>query len=112
MESDLDPAADSGPLPTGRWTHSYEEDVGDVQVYRRSETFLFPPSRRGRETLAFGEGGQLTNSTPGPDDRARHSSGSVTALGRNRFRLRTGESAGSDIEVVEVAPDALRIRRL
>lgn len=108
----MDPDAQPDALPTGSWTHSYEEDAGDVQVYRRSEAFAFPPSRRGRETLAFGDGGRMTNSTPGPDDRPQRSSGTVTALGRNRFRLQAGNGAGMQIEVVEATPDALRIRRL
>ena len=40
----------------GSWTHSFEEDQGDVLVYRPTHAFAFPPARRGRETLEFGEG--------------------------------------------------------
>lgn len=108
----MEPTAQPDALLTGSWTHSYEEDVGDVQVYRRSDAFEFPPSRRGRETLTFGDRGQMTNSTPGPDDRPQRSSGTVKPLGRNRFSLQAGEGAGTEIEVVEATPDALRIRRL
>ena len=99
------------PNLLGSWTHSYEEDEGDVQVYRRSDAFAFPPSRRGRETLRFDPGGQVTNSLPGPDDRQRHSSATVTALGMNRYRFEGGVAAGTVIEVVEVTPETLRLRR-
>lgn len=94
----------------GSWTHSYEEDEGEVQVYRRSDSFAFPASRRGRETLSFGTGGQMSNSMPGPDDRQQHSSGTVTGLGMNRYRFDGGADPGKVIEVVSAAPDRLCLR--
>jgi hypothetical protein len=51
------------------WAHSFEEDEGDIQVYRPRDTFPFPPSRRGRETLVFDPAGQAMSGMPGPDDR-------------------------------------------
>ena len=91
----------------GSWTHSFEEDQGDVLVYRPTHSFAFPPAR-GRETLEFGEGGELTERMPGPDDRPRDTTGSWTALGMNRFRL--GDAMGRVIEVVEHTPSILKIR--
>lgn len=91
----------------GSWAHSHEEDQGDVLVYRPTDSFAFPPAR-GRETLVFGEGGALTQHTPGPDDRPRETAGSLTPLGMNRFRL----GSGQDIEVVEHTPEILRIRKI
>lgn len=96
----------------GSWTHSSEEDQGDILVYRPTDSFAFPPAR-GRETLVFGEGGELTEQTPGPDDRPRDSGGNWTALGMNQFRLEGSvEAAGRVIEVVEHTPEVLKIRKV
>ena len=97
----------------GSWTHSFEEDQGDVLVYRPTHSFAFPPARRGRETLEFGEGSTLTERTPGPDDRPRDTGGRWTALGMNRFRL-GGTASAPDrvIEVVEQTPAILKIRQV
>ena len=91
---------------SGTWAHSFEEDEGDVQVYRPHDTFPFPPSRQGRETLDFRGAGQVVSGMPGADDRQVRSAASVTALGMNRFRL--GDARV--IEVLEAGPDVLRIR--
>lgn len=96
----------------GSWTHSFEEDQGDVLVYRPTHAFAFPPAR-GRETLEFGDGGELIERTPGPDDRPRDTAGSWTALGMNRFRLGgTADTSGRVIEVLEHTPSILKIRRI
>lgn len=90
----------------GSWMHSFEEDEGDVQVYRPGASFAFPPSRRGRETLDFQQAGQVVTGMPGPDDRPMHSASGMTALGMNRFRL--GDSRV--IEVIESSPEVLKVR--
>lgn len=104
---------DHGSVPlSGSWTRSFEEDDGDIQVYRPTDTFTFPPSRGGREVLEFGEGGNLTEWTSGPDDRPRSTAGRWTALGMNRFRLEGGGGGPSRvIEVVEHTPEILKIRK-
>lgn len=91
---------------SGSWTHSFEEDEGAVQVYRPSNSFAFPPSRRGRETLDFSQTGQVVTGTPGPDDRHQHAGASLTSLGMNRFRI--GDARV--IEVVESGPDVLKVK--
>jgi len=91
-----------------RWLHSFEEDEGDVQVYRPADSFDFPPSRRGRETLDFGMPGQVMTGMPGPDDRTRSTRSNLVALGANRYRL----GGGQVIEVVEVSPQSLKLRFL
>jgi hypothetical protein len=102
---------DQGSTPLrGSWTHSFEEDSGDIQVYRPTDSFTFPPSRRGREVLEFGEGGNLTEWAPGPDDRPRSKAGRWTPLGMNRFRLEGAEVSSRIIEVVEQTPEILKIR--
>ena len=95
----------------GNWTHSYEEDEGDIEVYRPSDGFAFPPSRRGRDTLNFGAEGSMSSSTAGPDDRQQHTSGAVTPLESNRYRFEAGATGASEIEVVSVEADRLRLRR-
>ncbi|MDN4061621.1 hypothetical protein QPK31_25685 [Massilia sp. YIM B02769] len=91
---------------SGTWAHSYEEDEGDVQVYRPHDTFPFPPSRRGRETLDFRGAGEVISGMPGPDDRQLRSAAELTPLGMNRFRL--GDARV--IEVLEAGPDVLKLR--
>ena len=97
-------------LPAGAWTHSYEEDEGDVQVYRPSTGFPFPPSRRGRETLVFGPDGTAIGGMPGADDRQQRTAVAGTPLGLTRYRLEGGPLAGQ-VEVLEAGPGILRLRR-
>ncbi|SFV18005.1 hypothetical protein SAMN05216552_10855 [Pseudoduganella namucuonensis] len=80
------------PGVEGGWAHSFEEDEGDIRVYRPRGRFPFPPSRRGRETLDFSPSGGVTAGMPGPDDRT------VQQPGAPR------------IEVVEAGPDILKVR--
>jgi hypothetical protein len=95
----------------GNWTHSFEEDQGDVLVYRPTHSFAFPPAR-GRDTLDFGSGGELTELTPGPDDRPRPTGDRWIPLGMNRFSLGgTPDAPGRTIEVVEHTPEVLKIRK-
>jgi hypothetical protein len=97
--------------PTGNWTHSYEEDGADVQVYRPTHAFAFPPGRRGRETLEFGAAGQVVSGMPGPDDRQVMTGAVLTCLGMNRYRLDGGQSPGQVVEIVQSEPGMLKIRR-
>jgi hypothetical protein len=90
---------------SGRWVHSFEEDEGDVRVYRPAQSFNFPPSRRGRETLEFGMPGQVVTGMPGPDDRPRDTSAGLTALGMNRYRF-----GNQVVELVEATPEVLKLR--
>ena len=107
-------------LPSGSWTHSFEEDADGIEVYRPTATFVFPPSRKGRKVLEFGpgtgsmEGGEvtLTSMAPGPDDRPR--AGPVTRLvplGMGRYAF--GDASGTQdvIDIVEATPDVLRLAR-
>ncbi len=88
----------------GTWVHSYEEDQGDLQVYRPGGQFAFPPGRRARETLEFGEGGRAGAGMPGPDDRLQRSP--MTPLGMNRYRM----ASGQELEIMEQGPDVLKVR--
>jgi hypothetical protein len=95
----------------GAWTHSFEEDEGDVQVYRPAHAFPFPVSRRGRESLEFLANGELRASAPGPDDRYQTGVKTVTQLGTNRYRLAAAIGAATQVvEVVEQTPQLLKLR--
>lgn len=91
---------------SGAWTHSFEEDEGDVQVFRPSASFSFPASRRGRQTLDFDPAGQVVIGAPGPDDRLQRTASSLTPVGMNRFRI--GQSR--TIEVLESGSDILKVK--
>lgn len=107
-----DSAGNSGSAAlSGSWSHSYEEDQGDVEVYRPSATFAFPPSRRGRETLVFGPDGRASMGMPGPDDRQQHATITVTPVDSNRFRFEGGAFSSQMVEVLELSPTVLRLRR-
>jgi hypothetical protein len=107
-------AMDQGAAPpSGSWTHSFEEDEpGGVLVYRPTDSFAFPPTRAGRDTIVFGAGGELTEHAPGPDDRPRPKPGNWTALGMNRFGLGgTAEAPERAIEIIEAKSDVIKIRK-
>ena len=98
---------------TGSWTHSHEEDdSADVQVYRPTQGFAFPPGRRGRATLEFGDGGQMVSGMPGPDDKQSRTGAVLTGLGMNRYRLDGGQTPGQVIEIVQSEPGLLKVRTL
>jgi hypothetical protein len=90
--------------------HSFEEDGAGVQIYRPTGSFAFPPSRCGRESLDFGRAGEVVIGVPGPDDRPRSTSSSLTALGMNRFRLEGAGAPGQVMEIVEAGADVLKVR--
>ena len=90
----------------GAWAHSFEEDEGIVQVYRPSNSFAFPPSRRGRGTLEFDDSGHVVTGVPGPDDKLQRTTSSLTPLGMGRFRI--GDTRV--IEVVEAGSDVLKLK--
>lgn len=110
----------TGTLPSGSWTHSFEEDADGIEVYRPTATFPFPPSRKGRKVLEFGTdsgeadgpGATLTSMAPGPDDRPRAGpAAQLQPLGMGRYAL-AGTLAPQDvIEIVEATPEILRLAR-
>lgn len=107
-------AMDQGAAaPSGSWTHSFEEDEpGGVLVYRPTHSFAFPPTRAGRDTIVFGAGGEMTEQSPGPDDRPRDKPGLWIARGMNRFTLEgTAESSEQAIEIIQAGADVLKIRK-
>ena len=108
-------------LPSGSWTHSFEEDADGIEVYRPTATFAFPPSRKGRKVLEFGagtgsmEGGEatLTSMAPGPDDRPLAGpSTRLRPLGMGRYNKPTQEGLFRHYEAVaKVIGFVLRLAR-
>lgn len=80
------------PSVEGGWAHSFEEDEGDIRVYRPRATFAFPPSRRGRETLDIGPSGGVMAGMPGPADSI------------------VGQGEPPRFEIIEAGPDILKVR--
>ena len=107
----------TGALPSGSWTHSFEEDGAGIEVYRPTATFAFPPSRKGRKVLDFDAAadgvGMVTIMAPGPDDRPlARPAAPLISLGMNRYALGGTPEAPQDvIEIVEAGPDILRLAR-
>ena len=110
----------TGTLPSGSWTHSFEEDADGIEVYRPTATFPFPPSRKGRKVLEFGTdsgevdgpGATLTSMAPGPDDRPRAGpAAQLQPLGMGRYALSGTPAHQGVIEIVEATPEILRLAR-
>jgi len=95
-------------IPSGEWTHSHEEDDDDVLVYRRTESFAFPPTRAGRDWLRVSPSGQIVALAPGADDRPRPTGIRVLPSGEQSD---DGSHDVSTLEVLEASPTVLRIRR-
>ena len=98
---------DDSATPQGEWAHAFEEDTGDLQVFRPVASFNFAPARRGRARLRFGPGGSVSLERPGPDDRPV--AVPVEALGMGRYRAAAG---GPAFEIVERQADRMLVRGL
>jgi hypothetical protein len=96
--------SDDAASVEGSWSHSFEEDEGDLEVFRPTMTYPFPPSRRGRRRLTF-SGGEVVEWDTGPDDRSQPR-GTLRQLGPLEYG-----AAGGGFEIVEATPEVLRIRR-
>ncbi|TDW29988.1 hypothetical protein [Cryobacterium psychrophilum] len=87
-------------IPAGEWTHSHEEDDDGILVYRPTESFPFPPTRGGRDSLRVSDDGTIATLLPGPDDRPRPTG----------YRL-VDDTSPDAITVVESNAEILKIRR-
>ncbi len=94
------------------WRHSYEEDSGDLEVYRH-EGYDFPPAR-GRKGMEVRADGSFAEIPIGPDDRPGDRPGGweFDEAGRELFVTFDHDMAYSDaFEIVELSSDVLKIRR-
>lgn len=107
-------AAGAGDLPPAifrRWTHSREEDAGDLEVFR-PEGFEFPPAF-GRDGFEMRKDGEFIQYDIGPADEVVRVLGRWTLLGSQRVSVsfEGTEREGYSFEMVAVDDSVLRIRR-
>lgn len=103
---------DASGFAPGQWLHAYEEDLGDLRVYRPAGVD-FAPTRRPREGLLIDAQGGLHLQLPGPDDRLLPASEAATALGMGRHRLPpSANQAGQVLEIIEQTAARLVLRAL
>jgi len=94
-----------------RWVHSFEEDEGDVSVYRPAE-YAFPRAR-GRREMEFRPDGSFIHWMIGPADARQPASGHWRVEGSNRVHVSfEGDSRPPRIlEVQQCDAEALKVRQ-
>src|SRR5688500_4304443 len=99
MDSDL----------TGLWYHAFEEDEGDIMVFR-PESHPLPPAR-GRRQLRFDPDGTIVFSAIGRGDAPEPLAGEWTRGGEQiALSFAGGTGPRRLLEIVEARPDMLRVR--
>ena len=100
-------------LPAGlfqRWVHSFEEDQGDITVYRPAG-FDFPPAR-GRAGIELLADGTAIEQGIGRGDASTRFPGRWQLAGPGRLHLSFGGArAARFLEIVEASPSVLKVRR-
>ena len=95
------------------WLHSYEEDEGDVTVYRPN-TFDFPPSR-GRTGFTLEEGGVIKQYDIAPTDGLEEHLGNWSFEGKEEIQVRfegNGKPAQSyTIKIVSLKDNVLKVKK-
>lgn len=95
------------------WLHSFEEDEGDITVYRPN-TYDFPPSR-GRTGFALEEGGVLKQYDIAPTDGLEEHLGKWEQEDKDKILVQfegNGQPAQNYIiEIVSLKDDVLKIRK-
>ncbi|MBI4780974.1 MAG: hypothetical protein HY785_06580 [Oscillatoriophycideae cyanobacterium NC_groundwater_1537_Pr4_S-0.65um_50_18] len=100
------------PSPIFRqWTHSREEDQGDILVYRPND-YSFPPAR-GREGLEFCENGEFLYYSMGPTDRSLGVPGRWSLQQTNGVEIQfTDRSIPSyTLTIIECSEQILKVKR-
>lgn len=103
-------AAVPGPL-FQKWMHSFEEDAGDVQVYR-PEAYSFPRAR-GRAGIEFHADGTFTEWRIGRGDAPAAVQGRwhVDRPNEVRVTFSDGRSAPFTLDIVECTDQILKVKR-
>lgn len=94
------------------WQHSFEEDHGDIQVFRPAE-YPFPPAR-GRAGIEFRSDGTSVRYAIGRGDAPSAQLGQWRMTGQNRLQVQSqasSEAAGGNIEIVRVDDSILEVRQ-
>jgi hypothetical protein len=93
--------------PHGVWAHAFEEDEGDLRVFRPVASHPFPPSRRGRERLVFGDNGEVIHQWPGPDDRLINAPTAQLAQQRFAWLGVDGSATTQQAQIVQLTAQRL-----
>ena len=94
------------------WQHSFEEDRGDIQVFRPTE-YPFPPAR-GRDGIEFRPDGTSIRYAIGRGDAPAPQPGRWQMTGQNKLQLQSqggSGAAGNNLEIVRVDDSILEVRR-
>ena len=95
------------------WLHSYEEDEGDIMVYRPN-TYDFPPSR-GRTGFALEEGGVLKQYDIAPTDGLEEHVGKWTQLNKDKVQVHfegNGKPAENyTLNIISVQEGILKVKK-
>lgn len=95
---------------TGRWLHSFEEDHGDVLVYRPPEHDF--PRARGRDGIEFSPDGSFVEWAIGRGDAPQAVPGRwTTADGGGAVEVSTERRGPEVLEVLSLTSDRLELRR-
>ncbi len=95
-----------------RWTHSFEDDSGDITVFR-PENYPFPPAR-GRSGIEFNADGTFVDWDIGSGDaQSRGVTGRWQQEGPARLRVQfeADSRAPELLEIIECADNLLKIRQ-
>jgi len=92
-----------------RWIHSFEEDHGDVAVYRPFD-YPFPPAR-GRDGIEFSDDGSFTEWAVGRGDAREAVPGRWQTAEAATLAVTTDRGGEQVLEVVHLAADRLEVRR-
>jgi hypothetical protein len=94
-----------------RWSHSFEDDSGDVRVYRPGE-YPFPRAR-GRAGIELRPDGAFVDWEIGRGDGNQPRTGrwQEESPGRVRVTLDGDNRPPFGLEIVEVTADILKVRR-
>ena len=85
------------------WQHSFEEDHGDIRVFRPAE-YPFPPAR-GRAGIEFRPDGTSVRYAIGRGDAPTPQPGRWQMSDQNRLQM-----AGGNLEIVRVDDSILEVR--
>jgi hypothetical protein len=100
-------------LPAGifrRWVHSFEEDAGDVAVYRPVD-YDFPLAR-GRRGIEFKRDGEFVEYSIGQTDAPLGSPGTWRSEGPNRASITfTDRPSAYTLEIVDFDGNLLKVRK-
>jgi len=95
---------------TGRWMHSFEEDHGDVLVYRPPDHDF--PRARGRDGIEFAPDGSFVEWAIGRGDAQQAVPGRWrTADSGGAVEVATDRGGEQVLEILQVSPDRLEVRR-